>query len=307
MRERVVYVNGEVVPESRATISVRDRGFRHGDAAFDTLRTFRHRIFRLDEHLDRLAQSLRYIRIDPGLDSGQLAAVMTDVVRQNAELLEPEDDYWVTIRVSRGDEAPTRGPAPTQRPTIVVYCEPLPFERLARFYTEGLTLITSAVRRTPPQCLDPRAKLSNYLNQILADFEARLVDPLARPLMLDIEGNIAESSGANFFLVKDGRVLTPWNEYVLGGISRRVTIELAREIGVPVEETRLTLYDAYTADEAFLTATSFCLVPVARVNSWVMPTTPGPVVQRLLHAWSEHVGVDIVEQAERMARLPLPA
>ncbi len=119
------------------------------------------------------------------------------------------------------------------------------------------------------------------MNQILADFEAREIDPLARPLMLDMEGNIAESSGANFFLVRDGKIFTPPEEHVLGGISRRVSIDRAREIGIPVEEKRLTLYDAYTADEAFLTRTSFCLMPVSRINRWALLPAPGPVVQRL--------------------------
>ncbi len=123
MAERVVCVNGEMVPESQAVISYRDRGFRHGDAAFDTLRTFRHEIFLLDEHLDRLDRSLRYIAIDPGMDRAQLAALTVEVVRQNVMLLEPEDDYWVTIRVSRGEDPPTRGSAAPSCPTVVINCE----------------------------------------------------------------------------------------------------------------------------------------------------------------------------------------
>lgn len=307
MAERVVCVNGEMVPESQAVVSFRDRGFRSGDAAFDTLRTFRHEIFLLDKHLDRLDRSLRYIAIDPGVERAKLAALTLEVVRQNVVLLEPEDDYWVTIRVSRGDEPPTRGSAPPPRATIVISCELLPFERFAQHYTGGVRLVTSSVRRTPPQCLDPRAKVANYLNQILADFEAKEIDPLARPLMLDMEGNIAESSGANFFLVRDGKIFTPPEEHVLGGISRRVSIDRAGEIGIPVEEKRLTLYDAYTADEAFLTGTSFCLMPVSKINRWTLSPVPGPVVQRLTSAWCELVRVDIVQQAQRIARTLAPA
>jgi branched-chain amino acid aminotransferase len=303
----VVSINGELVPESRAVVSYRDRGFRYGDSAFDTLRTFRHELFRLDQHLDRLDRSLRYIGIDLGIDRPRLVEQMTEVVRINAALLQPEDDYWVTIRVSRGEEPPTRGTAPPARPTIVIHCEPLPFARFAHMYGDGVRLVTTSVRRTPPQCLDPRAKLSNYLNQTLADFEAKDVDPAARPLMLDVEGNIAESSGANFFLIRDGHVLTPPEEFVLGGISRAVTLELAHKLGIPTDERRLTLYDVYTADEAFLTATSFCLMPVSRVNRWTLQSCPGPIVDRLTAAWSELAGVNIVQQAQRIARGLIPA
>jgi branched-chain amino acid aminotransferase len=305
--ERVVSINGDLVPESRAVVSYRDRGFRHGDAAFDTLRTFHHELFRLEQHLDRLDRSLRYIGIDPGVDRRSLVEQMTGLVRTNAALLEPEDDYWVTIRVSRGEDPPTRGQTPAGQPTIVISCDPLPFERFADMYLDGVRLLTTSVRRTPPECLDPRAKLSNYLNQIMADFEAKEIDPSARPLMLDTEGNLAESSGANFFLVRDGRVLTPPEEFVLGGISRAATLELARGLGIPAEEHRLTLFDVYTADEAFLTATSFCLMPVSKVNRWALRSCPGPVVLRLTAAWSELVGVDIVQQAQRIARALVPA
>jgi branched-chain amino acid aminotransferase len=295
-------VNGELVPESQAVISYRDRGFRAGDTAFDTMRTFRHEIFLLDEHLERLERSLRYIGVDAGQTRAQLASQLTELVRRNATLLDPEDDYWVHIRISPGDEPPTRGPAPLSPPTVVMSCDPLPFDAFKRFYVNGVRLVTTSVRRTPPQCLDPRAKLGNYLNQKLADFEAKEFDPSARPLMLDIEGNLAESSGSNFFLVRQGRILTPPLEYVLPGISRRVTIDLAREMGIPVEEQRLTLYDAYTADEAFLTGTSFCLMPVARINRWELPQQRGPIVARLTTKWSELAGVDIVAQAQGSQR-----
>jgi branched-chain amino acid aminotransferase len=296
--ERLVSLNGELVAESRALISHRDRGFRWGDSAFDTMRTFHHHLFLLDEHLDRLERSLRYIGIDSHLSRSELAARTTNLVRENARLLSPEDDYWVTIRVSAGVDPPTRGPSVPGPPAVVIHCDPLPFFSFKHLYNEGVVLITPSIRRTPPECLDPRAKLGNYLNHKLANLEAHGVSEAARPLLLDIEGNIAESSGANFFIVRNGEILTPPQEHVLPGISRKVTIDLARNLGIPVTEQRLTLFDAYTADEAFLTATSFCLIPVARVNRWAPRTVAGPIVARLTRQWSDLVGLDIVAQAQ---------
>ena len=296
--ERVAYVNGHVVPESEAVVSIRDRGFLQGDAVFDTTRTFGGRIFRLDEHLDRFFNSLKYMRIDPGLTKDDFARLTMEVLQANLPLLDDDDDYWVSQRVSRGVRVDGQ-----DRPTVVIECAPLPFKARARYYRDGLPVIVPSVRRTPPESQSPRAKVHNYVNLVQAELEVRSQNPEAWPILLDTNGNLAEGPGSNIFVVKDGAVMTPKEQFVLAGISRQVTIELAQELGIEVHETDIDLFDAYTADEAFVTSTSFCICPVSSFNGSTVAdgAVPGPVTDRLTRAYSGMVDLDIT--AQYLARL----
>ena len=296
--ERVAYVNGHIVPESEAVVSIRDRGFLQGDAVFDTTRTFGGRIFRLDEHLDRFFSSLKYMRIDPGLTKDDFARLTMEVLKANLPLLDGDDDYWVTQRVTRGVRV-----GGEDRPSIIIECVPLPFKARARYYRDGLPVIVPSVRRTPPESQSPRAKVHNYVNLVQAELEVRSQNPDAWPILLDTNGNLAEGPGSNIFIVKDGAVMTPKEQFVLAGISRRVTIELAQELGIEVHETDIDLFDAYTADEAFVTSTSFCICPVSSFNGSTVAdgAVPGPVTDRLTRAYSGMVDLDIT--AQYLARL----
>ena len=138
------------------------------------------------------------------------------------------------------------------------------------------------------------------MNFALAELEATDVDPDAYPVLLDLEGNIAENIGANFFIVTNGVLRTPGDRGILQGISRMTVLDLASQLGIPAVEENLQPYDAYTADEAFLTTTSYCALPVGRVdNRTIGPEVPGPITKKLWAAWSELVGMDIVDQAVR--------
>ena len=297
-KERVAYVNGEIVPESRAAVSIRDRGFLQGDAVFDTTRTFGHRVFMLDEHLDRFFASLKYMRIEPGLSKREFSDITMRVLNANLPLLGADDDYWVSQRVTRGVRV-----GDAEKPTVVVECLPLPFKARARYYRDGIPVVVPSVRRTPPESQSPRAKVHNYVNLVQAEMEAKARNPDAWPILLDTNGNLAEGPGSNIFLVKDGAVLTPKEQFVLSGISRRVTIELAQELGVEVREADIDLYDAYTADEAFVTSTSFCICPVSSINGAPIADggVPGSVTDRLTRAYSGLVGIDVA--AQYLARL----
>ena len=296
--ERVAYVNGQIVPESEAVVSIRDRGFLSGDAVFDTTRTFGGRIFRLDEHLDRFFNSLKYMRIDPGLTKDDFERLTMEVLEANLPLLDDDDDYWVSQRVSRGVRVDGE-----DRPTVVIECAPLPFKARARYYRDGLPVIVPSVRRTPPESQSPRAKMHNYVNLVQAELEVKSQNPEAWPILLDTNGNLCEGPGSNIFIVKDGAVVTPKEQFVLAGISRRVTIELALELGIEVHETDIDLFDAYTADEAFVTSTSFCICPVSSFNGSTVADgeVPGPVTDRLTRAYSGMVDLDIT--AQYLARL----
>lgn len=296
--ERVAYFNGAIVPERDVRVPFRDRGFKYGDAVFDTTRTFGHRVFKLREHLDRLYRSLRYLRIDPGLSPAELHAITEEVVRRNLPLLEPDEDYWVTQRVTRGLDAADRAVFGQEGPTVIVECLPLPLRERAHLYRDGIRVVVPSVRRAAPDVLSPRTKTNNYLNVIVGDLEAKARDPQAWAILLDANGNLAEGIGSNLFLVRDGALHTPREQQVLAGISRQTVMDLAREAGIPVHERDLDLFDAYTADEAFLTSTSLCVCPVRSINGVEMGEgrVPGPVTRRLTEAYCRLVDFDFVAQ-----------
>jgi branched-chain amino acid aminotransferase len=296
-RARIAYFNGRFLPEPEVLVPFRDRGFKYGDAVFDTTRTFGHRVFKLREHIDRLYRSLRYLRIDPGLPPATMADITEEVLRRNLPLLEPDDDYWVTQRVSRGLDASDQKIFGHEGPTVIVECVPLPLRERAALYRDGIRVLTPSIRRAPPEALSPRVKTHNYLNMIAANLEVKARDPEAWAVLLDTAGNLAEGMGSNIFLVRGGTVYTPREQYVLAGISRETVIELARGFGIPVVEQDLDLYDAYNADEAFLTSTSLCICPVRSVNDVrVGSAIPGPVTRQLSDAYCRLVDFDFVGQ-----------
>src|SRR5713101_7295731 len=270
--QRIAYFNGRFVPESQVLVPFRDRGFKYGDAVFDTTRTFGHRVFKLAEHVDPLYRPLRYLRIDPGIAPAELVAITEEVLRQNLVLLGPDEDYWVSQRISRGLDAAAREVWPQTGATVIVECLPLPLRDRASLYRDGIRVVTPAVRRTAPEAMSPRAKTHNYLNVVLGDLEAKSRDPEAWAVLLDTNGHLAEGIGSNIFLVRDGVIRTPRED--------------------------LDLFDAYGADEAFLTSTSLCICPVQSVNG-IAPRSgavPGPVTRQLTDAYRRFVDYDFVAQ-----------
>ena len=295
-RENIVFFNGQLVPERDVGIPIRDRGFIYGDAVFDATRTFNGRTFRLREHVNRLYNSLRYLRIDPGLSREEMERWSLEVVNHNYPLLPPGQDMWVMQRISRGVES--MEPGAEMRPTVLIESHAIPFARRASLYRDGVSVVTPSVPRIPPRFVSPRAKTHNYLNLVLGDLEVQDTDPNAWSVLLDESGNLTEGRGSNIFLVKDGTVATPQGRFVLEGITRGVVMELAEGLDLPVAETDLDLYDAYTADEAFLTSTSLCICPISRVNGAAIGdgSVPGPITRQLMAAFSDLAGMDYVEQ-----------
>ncbi len=297
--ERVVYVNGSLVPESRAVISALDRGFRWGDSVYEVARTFGGQPFKLGPHLDRLYRSLHYTRINPGMTKDEMEQASLDVVEANRHLLGPNDDFTVNQVVSRG----LAEPAVDTGPNVAIYCLPVHFLDYARQYSSGARVITPATRRTPPLSLSPKAKIANKMNHMIAEFEAKEAYPDAYALMLDLDGNVTEASSANFMFVSDGVIKVPNRRHVLPGISMETVLELAENQGIPFEEGDYTPFDVYQSDEAFLSSTSYCVLPVATLNGWSIGNeVPGPVVRGLLAAWSDLVGLSVVDQA--LSHLP---
>lgn len=296
--QRIAYFNGRYVAEGEVRVPFRDRGFKYGDAVFDTTRTFGHRVFKLAEHVERLYRSLRYLRIDPRLSPTEMVAITEEVLRRNLTVLEPDGDYWVTQRVSRGLDPGDREVFGHEGPTVIVECLPLPLRERAALYRDGIRVLVPSVRRTPPEALSPRTKTNNYLNVVAGNLEVKAQDPEAWAILLDTHGNLAEGIGSNVFVVQAGTVYTPREQFVLAGISRQTVIDLAREAGIPVVEKDIDLFDAYTADEAFLTSTSLCICPVQSINGARVANAqiPGPVTRRLTEAYCQLVDFDFVAQ-----------
>ena len=294
MSERIIYLNGNFVPESEAKVSIFDAGFRAGDGVYEATRTFNHKLFRLREHLNRLYGSLRYVRIDCGLKMEEMEQLSLEVLERNKGLLGEGDDYALWHVISRGLTGPIAG---ERRATVTIYCIPVEFKTFARGYIEGLKLVTPSTRRTPPQCLEAKAKITNKMNHIVATHEARQVAPDCMPLMLDIDGNIAETHMANFFFISNGKLCTPSDRNVLGGITRAALLELATELNMMTSEGDFTPHDVYNAEEAFISGTSSSIVPVRSLNGVAIgDQIPGPQTFRLIQAWNRKVGLDIVEQ-----------
>ena len=291
--ESIVYLNGAFLPEAQAVVPVTSRGFFGGDGVYEVTRTFRRKLFRVDEHIVRLYRSLAYTRIDPKLSPKEMKTATEETLARN--LARDKEDFAVWHVVTRGDRADDGG---TQPPIVAIFCADMDFDRYAEAYLEGIRLVTPGVRRTPPQSIDPRGKVTSRMNQIQAVLEVSRVDPGATPLLLDIDGNIAETNTGNFFFFSEGKLCTSRGRNVLAGVTRSVVFELAAKLGMEVVEGDFTAYDVYTADEAFVSGTSPSVVPVRSLNGAAIGgDLPGPRTLRLMRAFSELVGVDYVKQA----------
>ena len=294
-----IWLNGEFVPRDKASIPLTDSGFRLGDVVFDTERTFDGKIFRLEDHLKRLFRSLKYLRIDPGMNMDEMAEVTQQVVDHNKPNREPGDDYMITQIVTGGQGDRIRGQAD---PNVAVWIDPIAFDQYSPLFDSGAHVVIPKTRSYSSQQLDPKIKHYSRLNFVLAEMEAVDVDPEAFPILMDSEGNLTEGTGYNFFVVTEGVLRTPDDGSLLQGISRVAIIDLAKQLGIPTSEEPLQPYDLYTADEAFLSSTPYALLPVSRADKReIGEEVPGPITSQLLASFSEMVGVDIVDQARSRA------
>jgi branched-chain amino acid aminotransferase len=299
--DHLVYLNGEFVPSHEAKISIFDSAVTLGDMVTESTRTFAHQPFKLDQHIDRLYKSLKVTRINPGMTPAEMLELSLRVLAVNLPKVAAQDDVWLVHNISRGQSV--AGADPTiqrSRATIIIHTAPLILTDWARFYTEGCHAVTPFSRAVPPAALDPRIKNRSRLAYTLAEMEVKLVDPQAQGILLDIDGNVAENKGGNFFIVSEGVLKTPPTRNALAGISRATVLELAAQLAIPTQVTDFQPYDIYTADEAFFTSTPYCIMPATRFNGLPVGNGQvGPLTKRLLDAWSRLVGVDIVAQAQR--------
>lgn len=300
MPEPLVYLNGRMIAASQAHLAIYDAGVVLGATVTEMTRTFRHQPFRLVAHVERLFRSLRYTRMDIGLSQEELTKLTQELLAHNLRLIDAADDLGLIHFVTAG-EYPTyagmSGQAMRTTPTVCVHTFPMPFELWAAKMQAGTHLVTPSIRHVPPQCYDPKMKYRSRMHFYLADREARLVDADASALLLDLDGNITETGGANVLIVERGAVVSPTTRNILPGVSRATVIDLAGKLGIPFRERDLQVYDVLNADEAFLTSTPFCMMPVTKLNGVpIADGRPGAVYRKLLDAWSGEVGLDIGKQ-----------
>lgn len=301
MSVRTVYFNGEFVPESEARVSIFDSALMYGDMAFEMTRTFNHKPFHLREHLERLYGSLRLLEIDCGLTIDEMERATLQTLEKNISTESADVDWQIMHDVSRG-LLPLYGTAFSGEicPTVSINCWPLITHMgvFAAKYESGVDVMIPAQQTLPAHLVDLKAKTRSRMHYRLAEFQAQRAGG-ALPLLMDTDGFLAEGSGWNVFLVRDGVLLTPEPRNILLGVSRRATIELAKQIGIEVQETNLGRYEALMADEMFCTATTYSLVHIRSFEGQTVGDgTAGPVFQKLMAAWQEHVGVDFVAQAQ---------
>ena len=319
MSEPLVYLNGRMLPASQAGLPLYDAGVVMGASVTEIVRTFNHRPFRLDDHLGRLFHSLRSVRFVIHESKEQLATISRELIAHNAALLPAGGELGLNLFVTAGTVAtyagmardveaalkgnsgrPHSSPLPEgegNRCTVCVNTFPLEWKVYARKMRDGAHLVITDIRSIPPQCLDPAIKCRSRMHFYVADQDARRVDPDASALLLDLDGNIAETSAANFLFAERGTIVSPTARNILSGISRRTVIELANQLGIPFVEQDSQQDRVTRAGEAFLSSTPYCLMPVTKINgATIGDGKPGPIFRRLLTAWSTLVGVDIEQQ-----------
>ncbi len=277
-----IWLDGKLVDESEAKISVFDHGLLYGDGVFEGIRIYNGRIFRLEEHIRRLFDSAKAIVLNLPWTQEEVCKYTCETVAAN-ELA----DGYVRLVVTRGAGELGLNPYLCPVPSMFIIASTIklyPDET----YKNGLSIITCATRRPAPGALMPQVKSLNYLNNIMAKVEAIQANAL-EAVMLNEQGFVAECTGDNLFLLKNGVLLTPLiSDGALDGITRAVIIELAETLGVPFKECSLTRYDIFTADECFLTGTAAEVIPVVALDRRIIGTgKPGPCTARFLEAFHE--------------------
>lgn len=273
-----IYLNDKFVPQEEAVVSVFDHGFLYGDGVYETLRAYCGRVFKLAEHLARLERSASRIQLHLPAGPGQLTDLVQEALRRNQL-----SDSYLRITVSRGAGEIGLDPALCKAPTLVIIAKPFqPYPE--SIYAEGVSVIVARTRRNLPEALPPQVKSLNFLNNILAKMEAKAAGA-HEALMLNHRGDVTEGTTSNVFTVQEGRLRTPSVECgILDGITRELVLQLASELGIPSEETRLTVEDLIRAEECFLTNTTQEVLSVTRVDGRMIGDGRPGVITRRLHA-----------------------
>jgi branched-chain amino acid aminotransferase len=284
-----VSLNGEIVPTAEARVSVLDRGFLWGDGVYEVTPCFRGRPFRLELHLERLFTSLRFVGMSLDLSRDELVARTIEVVDLNRDVTSSHPVCRIGHWVTRGIEEWVPIPERQGDTTLCIFVQPVGRTLAPEDYRAGVRLRVVSTRRSPSSVLDPRVKTTSRMNAIVAELEGSREGTMA--LMLDVDNHVAEGPTFNFFMVREGGIVTPKIQDVLPGITRGTVLELAAELEIPTAEADLASYELATADEFFVTASTWGVLPVASVDRFApREAVPGGVTMRLIDVLAQRTG-----------------
>lgn len=295
MSELVAFKNGVYMPLSQCTVSVMDLGITNSASVTDFLRTFNHKPFRMEDHVDRFFRAAKnaYLRIP--YTKKQVYEITEELIRRNVELY-PECEMGVIFYVTPGINYTYAGSAAKAgplEPTYIQHVFPMPFSSWKPFYTQGIKMATPSVPHLPPQCVSPKGKHRNRLHMWMGDHQLQSMDQDVMGLYLDQFGNITETGGSNFVIYRDGAVYSPRARNILWGVSLKVLTELLGQMGIPFYEEDLQVFDVVNADEAWVTTTPYCMAPVRSLNGIEIGDGTFAMWRKVLDQWSGLVGKDL--------------
>lgn len=302
---RLVYFNGRLVPEAEAKVSIYDSALMFGDMVFEMTRSFDKKQFKLREHIDRLYVGLKILRIPLQMTPDEMERACHETVEANDHLFAADDEHRLMIDVSRGLLGIYQGIEGLHKgPNVIIADFPLRWTvaTMGALFDTGINAVITSQRAIPANLLDPKIKNRSRIFYLMANIEASQVEGDNNwALLLDPDGFVAEGTGDNFFIIKNGVVITPEGRNILRGISRDYVMqELCTQLGIPVVEKNIEPYDVYTADEAFMTGTPFCMLPVTALNgNPIGDGKVGSVFTRILNQWSQNANVDIKGQIQK--------
>ena len=279
----LIYIDGEFLPKAEAKVSVFDHGLLYGDGVFEGIRSYNGRVFKLDEHLERLYDSAKSIMLQIPIPIETMKETVLETLRRN-HLTEA----YIRLIVTRGVGDLGLDPDKCPKPSIIIIADKIVLYP-QKFYEDGLEIVTASVRRNYAEAINPRIKSLNYLNNILAKIEGKQAGA-EEVLMLNAEGYVVECSGDNIFWIKNEILVTPpVHMGILEGVTRNSVINLARDAGIHVEERVFTRHDLYIADECFLTGTAAEVIPVVKIDRRAIGDgQPGKITQRLISAFRQY-------------------
>lgn len=290
--DTILYVNGDFVKKSEAVISVYDSGFQHGDGVYEGIRAYGRKVYRLDEHIKRLYESCYTLGIDIGKTKDEMKEIVKELIRRNLDA--GFTDLHMRLQVTRGFKAQT-GMHPTLNVTnaLIVICVD---QKPPIFNKEGITLVTTWLKRYSPSYMDPKIHCCNQLNQIMAACEA-IRQGADEAIMLDQNGYVAETNSTNLQMIKDGALILPTLDSQLPGITRKTMIQIAKEMGMEVQVRNVSVSEYYNADEVFICGTVGEVVPVKMIDGKKIGTQiPGPITEKFSQEYkkmTETLGVSI--------------
>jgi branched-chain amino acid aminotransferase len=301
-KTRVVYYNGKFVSENEAKVSIYDSSLMFGDMVFEMTRSFNKKHFKLKEHINRLFVGMKILRIKINMSKDEMYKACLQTAKMNEHLFDKEEEHRLMIDVSRGLLGIYHDVKGLNKgPNIIIADFPLRWtvSNMGKLFDIGINAVIPSQRVIPSSLMDPKIKNRSRLFYLMANIEvSQFKGENNWALMLDPDGYIAEGSGDNFFIIKDNKIITPEGRNILRGISRSYIMdELCKKMKISAKEKNIEPYDVYNADEAFMTGTPFCMLPVTSLNGVKIGTGKvGPIYKKILKKWSSTVNVNIEKQ-----------